>query len=225
MLGILALELLLDLWITLAPEGFQVGGDLDGAMVWREDLDPKGDAAAADGETARSVILILDPRGDGRRRAVLGITDFRGAAAGQLDAFRGEIIEGLLLRTVQPRLHDRPDRALLDFLIADCSLANLLEEQLLCAFVDPWEFQFRKFTRDEIHPGDPLFDRVVPVFERTSPGQDFAGEELRRSGIVRSGKFFAPQDEIVKERRATGDDAPQRRIEFYAVFFAKRFRE
>ena len=55
-LGILALEFLLYFRIALAPEGFQVIGDLDRAMVRREDLDSERNAATADTETARSVV-------------------------------------------------------------------------------------------------------------------------------------------------------------------------
>src|ERR1044072_5105345 len=108
MLGILALELLLDLGVTLAPEGLQVAGDLDRPMVRRQDLNAQRHPAPADAEPARRVVQILNACGD-RRRGSAGVGDFRGAPTGQFHSFRRQVFQGLLLTGVQPRFHAGPD--------------------------------------------------------------------------------------------------------------------
>jgi len=84
-LGILALEFLLDLGITLAPEDFQIIGNLDRAMIRREHLNPKRNAAGSDTEASRRIVQILDPGGDRGRGAIVAVDDLCRAAAGAAD--------------------------------------------------------------------------------------------------------------------------------------------
>ena len=51
-LRILPLQFLFDFRIRLLPKVREVRGDLDGAVIWREDLDDDGDAASGDAQVA-----------------------------------------------------------------------------------------------------------------------------------------------------------------------------
>ena len=177
-LGILALKLFLNLRVPLAPESLQICRDLDRTVVWRKNLDPEWNPPAAHAKTARRVEKILNPSSNHRHRPI-PVRDFRGAAARQFDPFRREIVERLLLRSVQPRFYDQPDGSFLDLLVAYRPLANLLEKEQFFGFIDSGEFQLRKFDCDKIYPGDPLLDRVVPMLERTTSCQGLACQEAR----------------------------------------------
>src|SRR5256885_6137835 len=177
MFRILALKFFFDFRVTLEPKSFQVIRDLDRPVVWGEHLDSQGNSPPADGEAARSIVQVLDPRGDGWR-GVISVDDFRGATGGQFDPFRREIVERLLLAGIQPRFHNGDYRLFLDLLVTRCALAELFQEQKLFRFADLRKLQLRKFNCDKVYSRDPLLDGIVPMFEGASAGQDLACQDL-----------------------------------------------
>src|SRR4029077_170846 len=116
-LWVFTLQFLFDLWISLLPEGSQILGGLDRAMVGGEDLKKHLYAAVADGQRAVHSIQILDSGGQ-ERRLVLSILALGMTAGRPVVASRRELIECLLLERRQPRFDDWPNRAVLDFFIA-----------------------------------------------------------------------------------------------------------
>src|SRR5436309_14846499 len=92
MLGIAAHQLLAQRRIMLGPEARQVGGDLDGALVRREQVQDERDAAVADRRRAREAEEVLHARRDPWRLIEL-VVDRRAAAARQLEVSRREAID------------------------------------------------------------------------------------------------------------------------------------
>ena len=97
----------------------------------------------------------------------------------------------------------------------------MLQKQKLFRFADLREFHFWKFGGDKIRARYPLFDGVVPVFERTCARQNFSREDLSGRRLAFGGEFFAAQNEIVKLRYASADDPAHRGIEIDACLFPK----
>ena len=62
-LGVLALQLLLEFWVGLSPEIREAGRDLNGALVGGEDLDEEGDFAGSYLQVGLDSVEVLDAGG------------------------------------------------------------------------------------------------------------------------------------------------------------------
>ena len=62
-LGVLALQLLLEFWVGLSPEIREAGRDLNGALVGGEDLDEEGDFAGSYLQVGFDSVEVLDAGG------------------------------------------------------------------------------------------------------------------------------------------------------------------
>jgi hypothetical protein len=80
----------------LTPEPGQVLGDLDRALVGREQVEHERHAAVADDRGARETEEVLHPRREPRALIEL-VVDLDPAAAGQAEAGRREPIDGRLV--------------------------------------------------------------------------------------------------------------------------------
>ena len=125
--GVFALQFLFDLRISFFPEGRQVLGGLDRAMVGSEDLEKNRDASFADRQRSVDSIQVLDARCE-ERRLILKVLEFGMATGRQFVSRRRELVECLLLGRREPGSNDRPYGAILDLFVAYRAVTYLLHE-------------------------------------------------------------------------------------------------
>jgi len=190
-LGIFALEFLFQSRVVFAPETGEVLGNLDGAHVWREDVDENRNAAHSDFGCGVDVVEFLDAQGDVRRIAQF-IGNFWRFAVGKVEAFRGMFVEQVLLGGTEPGLENGFDGFVFDVFISECAVANLFDEMAAVFIVDGWQREFRAPLAEEIESENPLFGGMIPVVQNEPASDDFFGEEFccricgRRIGAARA---------------------------------------
>ncbi len=224
MFGVFAGQFGADLRVAFAPERGEVAGDLDWALVGREDLDDERDALVGDPEFAFDTEKILDPYGDAGG-VWTGVLDLELPTVWHFETFGKEAIQGGILGGGKPASDDGPDLAFFDLPIGGCSEADLFDEGGPIVGMDCGDLPLGELVCGEVDPLDPGFDAIVPLLERAAAGFNLDGEEACGIAFRDGVRIFCPEHEVDEPQLFPCDDATLRGIEKGLVHLDEVFGE
>jgi len=177
MFRVFATEFLFDFGVSFLPEARQILCNLDWPMIRCQDLHDNKDAPAANAQGSFDTVQVLYTGGkDGR--LTFSILKLVAAAIGELESLGCEPIQLFLLGLREPCSNDRPYRPIFYVLVAQCAVANLLDQVKTRFLIDSRQLQFWEPNGQTICTGNPLVDIVRPIHQRTAALNDLFCENF-----------------------------------------------
>ncbi len=224
MFGVFAGQFGTNLRVAFAPERGEVAGDLDWALVGREDLDDERDPLVGDTEFAFDTEEILDPYGDARG-VWAGVLDLELPTVWHFETFWEEAIQSGVLGGGEPASDDGPDLAFFDFSVGGCSEADLFDEGGPIVWMDCGNLPIGELVGGEVDPLDPRFHGIVPLLERAAAGFNLDGEEACGIAFRYGVRVLCPEYEIDEPQLFACDDSTLGGIEKGLVHLDEVFGE